>query len=72
MGGGDQLSGHNADDGEKITPSGILIIVVNMQYKLYTVYSYIYRSRIHERTISLRSLGIILRVTRLEVSVWIS
>jgi hypothetical protein len=29
-----------------------------------------YRSRIHERTISLRSLGIILRVLRLEVSVF--
>jgi hypothetical protein len=28
-----------------------------------------YRSRIHERTISLRFLGIILRVLRLEVSV---
>ncbi len=35
--GRDQLSGHNADDGERITPSGILIIVVNMQYKLYSV-----------------------------------
>ncbi len=30
------------------------------------------RSRIHERTISFRFLGIILRVLRLEVSVWIS
>ncbi len=30
------------------------------------------RSRIHERPISLRLLGIILRVLRLEVSVWIS
>ncbi len=30
------------------------------------------RSRVHERTISLRFLGIILRVLRLEVSVWIS
>ncbi len=30
------------------------------------------RSRIHERTISLMCLGIILRVLRLEVSVWIS
>jgi hypothetical protein len=30
------------------------------------------RSRIHERTVSLRFLGIILRVLRLEVSVWIS
>jgi hypothetical protein len=29
-----------------------------------------YRSRIHERTISLRFLGIILRVLRLEVSVY--
>jgi hypothetical protein len=29
-----------------------------------------YRSRIHERTISLRFLGIILRVIRLEVSVY--
>jgi hypothetical protein len=32
----------------------------------------VHRSRIHERTISLRFLGIILRVLRLEVSVWIS
>jgi hypothetical protein len=31
-----------------------------------------YRTRIHERTITLRFLGIILRVLRLEVSVWIS
>jgi hypothetical protein len=31
-----------------------------------------FRSRIHEHTISLRILGIILRVLRLEVSVWIS
>jgi hypothetical protein len=31
-----------------------------------------YRSRIHEHTVSLRFLGIILRVFRLEVSVWIS
>jgi hypothetical protein len=30
------------------------------------------RSRIHERTITLRLLGIILRGLRLEVSVWIS
>jgi hypothetical protein len=30
------------------------------------------RSRIHERTILLRFLGIILRVLRLEVPVWIS
>jgi hypothetical protein len=30
------------------------------------------RSRIHESTISLRFLGIILRSLRLEVSVWIS
>ncbi len=29
-------------------------------------------SRIHERTIPLRFLGIILRVLRVEVSVWIS
>ncbi len=29
-----------------------------------------YRSRIHERTISLRFLGIILRVLRLEVSLY--
>jgi hypothetical protein len=29
-------------------------------------------SRIHERTISLKFLGIILRVLRVEVSVWIS
>ncbi len=33
---------------------------------------YMYRSRIHERTISLRLMDIILRVLRLEVSVWIS
>jgi DNA-directed RNA polymerase beta subunit len=33
---------------------------------------YEYRSRIHECTNSLRFLGIILRVLRLEVSVWIS
>jgi ribosomal protein S27E len=33
---------------------------------------YVYRSRIHERTITLRFLGIILRVLILEVSVWIS
>jgi hypothetical protein len=32
----------------------------------------LYCSRIHERTISLRFLGIILRVLRIEVSVWIS
>jgi hypothetical protein len=31
-----------------------------------------YRSRIHKRTVSLRFLGINLRVFRLEVSVWIS
>jgi hypothetical protein len=30
------------------------------------------RRRIHERTISLRVLGIVLRVLRLEVSIWIS
>jgi hypothetical protein len=30
------------------------------------------RSRIHERTFSLRFLGIILRVLKLDVSVWIS
>jgi hypothetical protein len=30
----------------------------------------LYRSRIHERTISLRFLGIILRVLRLEVSIY--
>jgi hypothetical protein len=33
---------------------------------------YMTRSRIHERTTSLRFLGIILIVLRLEVSVWIS
>ncbi len=35
--GGDQLSGHNADDGERDYASGILIIVVSMQYKLYSL-----------------------------------
>jgi hypothetical protein len=34
-------------------------------------YSYWSRSRIHERTISLRFLGIIFRVLRFEFSVWI-
>ncbi len=36
----------------------------------WKTYEYIYWSRIHERTMSLKFLGIILRVLRLEVSVW--
>jgi hypothetical protein len=39
---------------------------------LYCCCTYKYRNRIHELTISLRYLGIILRVLRLVVSVWIS
>ncbi len=37
-----------------------------------TVSNFIYRSRINERKISLEFLGIILRIPRLNVSVWIS
>jgi hypothetical protein len=47
---------------------------VNRKYPAYSTYKIISApSRIYERTIfSLRLLGIILRVLRLEVSAWIS
>jgi hypothetical protein len=43
-----------------------------LYYILGSLYDGEYRSRIHERPISLRFLGIILTMFRLEVSVWIS
>ncbi len=52
-----------------------ILPIVNNEVNLscWVRYKYILTcSRIHERTISLRFLGIILRVLRLEVSVWIS
>jgi hypothetical protein len=49
---------------------------VHMKQHLYIIHATDiqnkYRSQIHDHTISLRFLGIILRVLRREVSVWIS
>jgi hypothetical protein len=42
----------------------------NLIAKGFHILYNVYRSRIHERTISLTFLGIILGVLRLEVSVW--